>query len=686
MASPEAFPINASSSLDARLMSLLDSASIEDISALSLLKPPRTASGTDSLAWELDQRSLIKLVTSNSSDSLHQHITANPNASDYSLFLNQSLIIATVASLPRTSKSTPTGSTTKDPLTGSTENTPLVGLRSHDPLTSAASNIKDSANALWNSLLKLKIPLDIDIVVDDLPTGKLAQVQISQFDKQGLPTGGIITVDSDANGSGWFIDPTPFENSEFNQTLSGSALLASKDSAAFGRYDLFTTLLHELGHLAGFIDGYKGFDSHVQTINGSQLFVTPNFSALLRGGHLDPKVYPTDLLNPILSPSVRKLPSALDIQILTAVRSTDKDMGMWGDKKNPALTAPLTSSPLPGINNGKFDSSNSTDPNYSWSTRGATAILNGQAVLTEDDRLLSNFSQTFIIPEKAKSLQFTLVDTKLGASDLDPPDAFEVALLDANTRTSLVGTATSLTQTDAFLNFQHTGQTYFSPQVTLPGIATSASIVSLNSPRTVKVDLSGVAAGTVATLYFDLLGNGEQNGSAIVDNVLILDDSLTAPLANNDTATTNQAMPIAIDVLTNDSDLDGTIDPTTFQLAASPAKGTLLINSNGSVIYTPTPSFVGTDSFTYTVFDNDSAMSNEATVAVTVNNLPPEIADIVVETNLREGLEAAFSATATDPGLDPLPTPGTSETPTPSQVRRSVTFMQIMAPTPQLSP
>ncbi|MBD2004465.1 MULTISPECIES: hypothetical protein [Cyanophyceae] len=171
-------------------------------------------------------------------------------------------------------------------------------------------------------------------------------------------------------------------------------------------------------------------------------------------------------MNPTLTSGVRKLPSLLDLQILNAARSLGEwESGRVGEGGNTLLHAPLDSDPLIAILNGNFDSRNATEPDYGWSTRGATAILNGQAILSEDPHLLSNFSQTFIVLQAAKYLQFTLLDTTLGTSPLDPPDAFEVALLDTNTYTSLVGTATGLTQTDSFLNIQHDGKAYFSSQV-----------------------------------------------------------------------------------------------------------------------------------------------------------------------------------------------------------------------------
>src|SRR5204863_1885720 len=86
-----------------------------------------------------------------------------------------------------------------------------------------------------------------------------------------------------------------------------------------------TVLLHEMGHILGFSSDNPGFVAHVGTINGSQLFVGPGFTAALSpdGEHLDATAYPNDLMNTTLAPSVRKLPSALDGLIIRAVRGLE---------------------------------------------------------------------------------------------------------------------------------------------------------------------------------------------------------------------------------------------------------------------------------------------------------------------------------------------------------------------------
>ncbi|PSF26152.1 hypothetical protein C7H19_25150 [Aphanothece hegewaldii CCALA 016] len=307
----------------------------------------------------------------------------------------------------------------------------------------------------------------------------------------------------------------------------------------------------------------------------------------------------------------------------------------------------IASSNSPALLNGDFDITNPNDPNYGWNQRGAATILNSKAILTEDSPLLSNFSQTFIIPEGAKTLQFTLTATELGHSHLAPPDAFEVALLEANTLTPLVGTSTGLSQTDSFFNLQANGTLYFSNFVKTNNTTPSG--------RTISVDISHLTPGTLATLYFDLLGFSKRDSRIEIDRIRILTDSSEiAPEANNDTASTPQSSPITLNVLANDSDPDGTINPTTLQLVTSPNNGTLILNSDRTFTYTPNNGFVGTDSFTYTIQDNDGLTSLPAVVTINVTNIPPFIDDIEIEDSIIEGTKTTLSAIATDPGNDTL--------------------------------
>lgn len=514
----------------------------------------------------------------------------------------------------------------------------------------------NNLSQIQNNLLNLFDPtFNIDLQIADLPTGQLAEAQITKYDQYGRPNGGTILIDNDANGYSWFIDQSPFDNTEFSQTLTDTAYRATTGDAV-GKYDLLTSILHEMGHLAGIIAGNPGFDRNVQTINGAKIFVGDNFTATLTpdGSHLDSTVHPYDLMNNTLAPGVRKLPSWLNLQMVNAVRNTT-----IAPSSITQLKAPLSAILLADISNGNFSESDTTKPEYGWSTRGAATILNKEAVLTEDSPFNSNFTQSFIIPEGAKYLQFTLKNTTLGANTpTSPGDAFEVALLNANTKASLLSTATGLTQTDSLLNIQNDGTAYTSNKVTLVN-TTPATQLTLNQPLTFKVDLTGIQALTAATLYFDLLGFGDRNAKVVLDNVMLLNNDLTAPVANNDAATTNQTKPVTINVLTNDTDADSTIDPTKIAMsddkplrvyATNPTNGTTLVNQDGTVTYTPNATFVGTDTVTDTVTDTDGLTSNTATVNITVNNIAPVITVITGDTTTTEGTAANFNAQATDPG------------------------------------
>jgi hypothetical protein len=70
-------------------------------------------------------------------------------------------------------------------------------------------------------------------------------------------------------------------------------------------------------------------------------------------------------------------------------------------------------------------------------------------------------------------------------------------------------------------------------------------------------------------------------------------------------------------VLINDLDPDG--ESLTAVLSTPPAHGTLVLNADGSFVYTPAPGFVGTDSFIYRAMDEVAALTPPTIVTIVVN-------------------------------------------------------------------
>jgi VCBS repeat-containing protein len=132
-----------------------------------------------------------------------------------------------------------------------------------------------------------------------------------------------------------------------------------------------------------------------------------------------------------------------------------------------------------------------------------------------------------------------------------------------------------------------------------------------------------------------------------------------APVAVDDIYTINEDATLSISapgLLANDSDVDG--DPLTVTLAVGPAHGTLVLQSDGSFIYTPAANFNGVDTFQYRATDG-ALQSFSATVTIYVDpvNDAPTAGDVQAATNAGTTLHfsaANLLANAYDVDGDPL--------------------------------
>ena len=185
---------------------------------------------------------------------------------------------------------------------------------------SSAGELLDAATAIWQQMLGTDKPIDIQLVVTNLGGKQLAEAEILATDENGMPIAGRVTLDDDAAGLGWYsqIDGTP-------------------DAAM---YDLYTVMLHEIGHTLGFMGSYDGFAENFDIVDGKLTFVNDTISVTMDdlGSHVADADLSGDLMSSTLDPGVRKLPSTLDAQMILAAYAAAEG----GASGFAAISAPIT--------------------------------------------------------------------------------------------------------------------------------------------------------------------------------------------------------------------------------------------------------------------------------------------------------------------------------------------------------
>ena len=135
------------------------------------------------------------------------------------------------------------------PLTETGTNQIIVDSQS-EPQTNAQPVVQTAAEGVLESVVEQVSP---QLTPDQ--SEKLAHIQIEVVnlagDTLGRAAAGTIYIDVNAAGQGWFVDSSPADHSEFTVS-SALTLIALPDSEAAGSIDLWTVILHELGHLLGY--------------------------------------------------------------------------------------------------------------------------------------------------------------------------------------------------------------------------------------------------------------------------------------------------------------------------------------------------------------------------------------------------------------------------------------------------
>src|SRR5690606_27385601 len=91
------------------------------------------------------------------------------------------------------------------------------------------------------------------------------------------------------------------------------------------------------------------------------------------------------------------------------------------------------------------------------------------------------------------------------------------------------------------------------------------------------------------------------------------------PEAADDRAETTFNTPVKVPILDNDVADGAPFDLTAIEIVDQPQFGTVVINPDGTVTYTPNQYYTGSDRFTYRVRDANGNWTNVAAVEITTS-------------------------------------------------------------------
>jgi len=227
--------------------------------------------------------------------------------------------------------------------------------------------------------------------------------------------------------------------------------------------------------------------------------------------------------------------------------------------------------------------------------RGAGKVVIDQ---TADDTDAGAFKGTVTF-ENGDTLSFSQIEEILADPDNEAPEAMDdTATTDEDKSVTIDVLAndtdpdgddlevTSATSPDGTVDINADGTITFTPDQ------------DFNGPTTIEYTVSD--------------GNGGTDTATVTIDVTPVNDD---PVGGDDSATTDEDTPVIIDVLSNDTDVDG--DTLEVTEVGDPSNGTAEINPDGTITYTPDPDYNGPDSFTYTVSDGNGG-TDTATVTIDV--------------------------------------------------------------------
>ncbi|WP_188315889.1 gliding motility-associated C-terminal domain-containing protein [Chitinophaga agrisoli] len=268
------------------------------------------------------------------------------------------------------------------------------------------------------------------------------------------------------------------------------------------------------------------------------------------------------------------------------------------------------------LSNTAVVSSTTPDPVSGCTACVTTPLKNVPGADIVTVKALKNPAQTSFKPGDAVVYIITVTNN-------GPSDAANVSIADkapdGTTISEWKGSATGLT----LINTQGNGDLN-ETIANMPDGAVITYEVTVQTPITFKDDLVNTAVVN-STTPDPVSGCPACTAPAVPVQIV-------PPVAVDDAAETKANNEVTVPVLDNDNPGEGggsPIVPTTVEVVDQPKHGTVKVNADGSVNYTPDAGYVGADSVTYRVQDEGGNWSNVATVRINVISNDLDIPNVI---------------------------------------------------------
>jgi len=278
-----------------------------------------------------------------------------------------------------------------------------------------------------------------------------------------------------------------------------------------------------------------------------------------------------------------------------------------------AASSLLVNGPGGTITNTTLDNGSSSDHGYTTSPlpTGSTAILstaNASQVVAFDYPYSAGHVIVHTVPVELYSAQptggFPILHKNLfnfGASFITSTNDDYYSFTLGAGETIQLSTKTPADGPNQFVNTLNPALDLFDPA----GLKVATNDNGAPDGRNALLNFTATAPGTYKVRVY-------ANASTSGEYVLTLNHM---PKAVNDSPSTLEDTPLTFSPTVNDTDSDN--DPLTITSTSLASHGSVLINPNNTLTYTPAADYFGPDSFTYTVSDGNGGNAT-ATVNVTI--------------------------------------------------------------------